>query len=354
MARTSPHSCSSMVANAWVVRMRSRKASARNPSPTASVHRNWTRTSNDRIMGRRGSISPVSTALRRAAASRSSSPNVGKKWILLSAPGWCPLRPARCTKRATPFGPPIWTMASTGRKSTPRSSELVQTTALSRPSYRASSTQKRSSLLMLPWCNAMAPARSGLAARIFWYQISDCDRVLVNTSVLAWLRMMSTTWSRSWTPRWPDHGNFSKASGMRLSTAMRFSMADRMMRASFSRSRPTKVSIASSRLPMVAEMPQTRMDGDKAFNWAMANSTCTPRLFPSRSCHSSTTMALRPPNRFSPPFLASSTCRLSGVVIRISGMRRSCLCFWAEGVSPVRTSTVQPLSRKSRRRDAEP
>ena len=104
MARTSLHSCSSMVEKACVVSMRSRSASARNPSPTARVHRNWTSTSNERTMGRRGSISPVSTALRRAAASNSSSPNVGRKWILLSAPGWWPLRPRALDESGDPFG----------------------------------------------------------------------------------------------------------------------------------------------------------------------------------------------------------------------------------------------------------
>ena len=52
--------------------------------------------------------------------------------------------------RETPLGPPIWTTASTGRKSTPKSKEAVHTTALTRPSCKASSTQVLSSREMDP------------------------------------------------------------------------------------------------------------------------------------------------------------------------------------------------------------
>ena len=60
-------------------------------------------------------------------------------------PGACPLRPARCSNRATPLGLPICSTRSTGRKSTPRSRLDVATTAFNRPSFSPISTQSRTS-----------------------------------------------------------------------------------------------------------------------------------------------------------------------------------------------------------------
>lgn len=82
-------------------------------------------------------------AQRAAAASTSSSAWVGTMVTREVRPGAWPERPARCIRRATPFGEPIWNTRSTGRKSTPRSRLEVQTTALSLPFLRPSSTQSR-------------------------------------------------------------------------------------------------------------------------------------------------------------------------------------------------------------------
>ena len=70
---------------------------------------------------------------RAAATSISSSAFVGTHVTRLTAPGRCPLRPARCSSRATPFGLPTWSTRSTGEKSTPRSSDDVATTQRSAP-----------------------------------------------------------------------------------------------------------------------------------------------------------------------------------------------------------------------------
>ena len=174
----------------------------------------------------------------------------------LIAPGWCPERPARCMKRATPLGPPICTMASTGLKSTPRSNELVQTTAFKCPSCRASSTQSRRSFAMELWCSARTPARSGATSSNLWYQISDWARVFVKMRVLSWERMTSTTCSASFTPMWPAHGKRSNRLGIRDRTSVRLAQSHRTSRPG--RPGPTKTRRASSRFPTVAEMPQHR------------------------------------------------------------------------------------------------
>ena len=109
---------------------------------------------------------PASAARRAATASTSSSVLVGTSVTRLARPGAWPLRPARCSRRATPFAEPICSTRSTGRKSTPRSSDEVATTAFSRPSLRPSSTQSRTSLSSEPWCSATTPAQSGRASRM--------------------------------------------------------------------------------------------------------------------------------------------------------------------------------------------
>ena len=98
----------------------------------------------------RASTRPACAARRAATASTSSSVFVGTSVMRLARPGAWPLRPARCSSRATPFGEPICSTCSTGRKSTPRSSELVHTTACSRPLRMPSSTYSRVALSSEP------------------------------------------------------------------------------------------------------------------------------------------------------------------------------------------------------------
>ena len=52
---------------------------------------------------------------------------------------------------------------------------------------------------------------------------------------------------------------------------------------------PSRAASAVSRLPSVAESPQVRKSGRKRRSRARASSVWAPRLFPSSSCHSSTT-----------------------------------------------------------------
>src|SRR3712207_8251138 len=63
----------------------------------------------------------------------------------------------------------------------PPRSTLFPYTTLFR-SRSAPSTHSRTERSSDPWCSAMAPAQSGRAARIAWYQSSACDRVLVKRS----------------------------------------------------------------------------------------------------------------------------------------------------------------------------
>ena len=159
----------------------------------AIVTRCWTRTSNGLSWVARFSIRPASAARRAATASTSSSVLVGTSVIRLARPGAWPLRPARWSRRATPFAEPICSTRSTGRKSTPRSSDEVATTAFRRPSLRPSSTQSRTSLSSEPWWSATTPAQSGRASRMNWYQASACERMLTKTSVVAERSISSTT-----------------------------------------------------------------------------------------------------------------------------------------------------------------
>ena len=60
------------------------------------------------------------------------------------------------------------------------------------------------------------------------------------------------------------------------------------------RSWPSSTCIASSRLPSVADRPQTTRPGSSACSRASASCTCTPRLLPISSCHSSTITVCTP------------------------------------------------------------
>ena len=220
----------------------------------AIVTRCWTRTSNGLSWVARFSIRPASAARRAATASTSSSVLVGTSVIRLARPGAWPLRPARWSRRATPFAEPIWSTRSTGRKSTPRSSDEVATTAFRRPSLRPSSTQSRTSLSSEPWWSATTPAQSGRASRMNWYQASACERMLTKTSVVAERSISSTTGSCICLPRWPPHENRPGCAGSSVSMTRFLSIRPRT---ATPRSSPSSTCIASSRLPSVADRPQT-------------------------------------------------------------------------------------------------
>ena len=138
----------------------------------------------------------------------------------------------------------------------------------------------------------------------------------------------------------PAHGSFANAWGMVLSTSMSLWISARISAPSVD---PTNASRASSGSAKVALMPHTRMSCF-GLRWAIqdtANSTCTPRLDPSNSCHSSTTTAWAFDRRSAPPFWAIKMCKDSGVVIKMSGSAVRCLAFSLAEVSPVRVPTSQ-------------
>ena len=132
-------------------------------------------------------------------------------------PGAWPLRPARCSRRATPLALPICSTRSTGKKSTPKSRLLVATTAFRRPSFRPSSTQSRTDLSSEPWCSASTPAKSGRASISAWYQRSACERVLVKISVEPAPSITSATCGSICKPMCPAQAKRSARAGSRVS-----------------------------------------------------------------------------------------------------------------------------------------
>ena len=301
-------------------------------------------TSKARNTGGRASNRFSVTAVFIAAASSNSRACVGTIKIRLTAPGRCPLLPARCAKRETPFGLPICTTVSTGRKSTPRSRLDVQTTTFSRPACSDSSTQVRISVLREPWCSAMMPAQSGRAAKICWYQISACPRVLVNTSVLPEDSSTGSNCGNIDNPRCPDQGKRSTSSGMSVVISVSRWMSANTI-APVSARVPNSTCMASRKFPMVALIPHMHKPLANTFNLDSASSICTPLLVPSSSCHSSTTTACNPAKYSPVDFCDNRMCKLSGVVINTSGGFFFCFARCALLVSPVLFSTRQGKSR---------
>jgi len=293
---------------------------------------------------------PCASAWRAAAASTSSRLCVGTSVMLELRPGAWPERPARCTSRATPLAEPICSTCSTGKKSTPRSRLDVHTTALSCPAFRPCSTQSRTSCPSDPWCNAMVPAQSGRASSSAWYHRSACDRVLVNTKVDAAASIDCTTCGSRLSPMWPAHAKRSARAGSITCTSSRLSMRPCTSTAGggcgvSGTGCGSKVCRASSRLPSVADMPHTCSAGFQPDRRASASCTCTPRLLPTSSCHSSTTTRRTLARRSRASARASSSDTLSGVVTSSVGRRRSCAARSPLAVSPVRSPLVQVGAR---------
>ena len=254
-------------------------------------------------------------------------------------PGAWPERPARCSRRATPLAEPICSTRCTGRKSTPRSRLLVQTTARRLPLLSPASTHSRTPRSSEPWWMAICPAQSGRASSSAWYHCSACERTLTNTSVVPGDSSSARTTAGSMArPRWPAQVKRSGRSGSRVSTTRRFSTRPRT---SVPPSRPSSVCMASGRLPSVADMPQTRSRGFQPASRASANCTCTPRLLPSSSCHSSATTRRTRASCSRASARASSSDRLSGVVTSTVGRRRAWALRSALPVSPVRAPRLQ-------------
>lgn len=171
-----------------------------------------------------------------------------------------------------------------------------------------------------------------------WYQISDCERVLVNTSVVLLAAISSSTCGSIVRPRWPPHGKRSARPGSSESTTSFLGTAPCTSTPSCS---PSKACMASCRLPSVADMPHTASPAFQRLSRASASCTCTPRLLPSSSCHSSTTTILTRPSTSLASARASSSDRLSGVVTSTVGRRSFCALRSADEVSPLRAPALQ-------------
>ena len=130
--------------------------------------------------------------------------------------------------------------------------------------------------------------------------------------------------------------------------------------------------MASDRLPSVADMPQISrpefcagppeeelapLGGSEPheggsvgaifqrFSLASASCTCTPRLLPSSSCHSSTTTIFTLPSTSFASARARRSDRLSGVVTSTVGRRWFCALRSAAAVSPLRAPALQAMKR---------
>ncbi len=250
--------------------------------------------------------------------------------------------------RATPLAEPICSTRSTGRKSTPRSSDEVATTARSVPCFNPASTQSRVALSSEPWCSAIWPAHSGRASSSSWYQISACERTLVKTSVVPERAISSTTGCCMPAPRWPAQVYLPGTGGISVSRVSVLSMRPRTSRGSGEGCGPHSTCSASGRLPSVALRPQVIRPGCQVRRRASASCACTPRLLPISSCHSSTTTAATPPSSARACSRVSMSVSDSGVVTSTVGQRLSCRARSAEGVSPVRRPSVQAGARSFR------
>ena len=115
----------------------------------------------------------------------------------------------------------------------------------------------------------------------------------------------------------------------------------------FKRTGASKTSLASVRLPMVADMPHTAgvISLLKCMILLIASSVSTPRLEPINSCHSSTAITSRFSKSNPWSFVERRICRLSGVMMSISGRLLRCLCLSAVGVSPFLIPTCHDISR---------
>ena len=102
---------------------------------------------------------------------------------------------------------------------------------------------------------------------------------------------------------------------------------------------PSSALCASSRLPSVADRPHTTSCGFQRRSRASASCTCTPRLLPISSCHSSTITTCSAPKSSRDRSRVSSSVSDSGVVTSAVGSRRSWRARSAAGVSPVRRPT---------------
>ena len=191
----------------------------------------------------------------------------------------------------------------------------------------------------------MLPAQSGRSFSSSWYQASACERTLVKTSVGPERSISATTGFSICAPRCPPQEKRPGSCGSSVSTTSCLSMRPRTSTPGVRPRAGSNAASASSRLPSVADRPHTTSPG---FHWRSrpsASCSCTPRLLPSISCHSSTITVCSAAKSSRARSRVSSSVSDSGVVTSAVGSLRSCRARSADGVSPLRTPTVQRGAR---------
>ena len=114
---------------------------------------------------------------------------------------------------------------------------------------------------------------------------------------------------------------------------------------------PTLVASRTALPPVGAHFASGRPGGETSAlqvrSLAKASCTCTPRLLPISSCHSSTTTIFTLPSASRASARDSSTVRLSGVVTSTVGRRLFCALRSLAAVSPLRAPNVHGLNSPS-------
>ena len=314
------------------------------------------RTSSGLAGMRVSSMSPCSIRRTSTAASSRSPRCLGNTLARLGDPTWWPARPARCRPRATVVGDSTMTTRSTAAMSMPSSSEEVAATARRAPVLSPSSMARRCSRETEPWCalTISSPARPlSWAARR-----STRVRLLEKMIVERWASTSSSR--RGYIAGQMERrrgapgsgagrsrsGRVMSSTGTTISRSSRLSLGASTMVTGRGRQAPPatvpppRKRAMTSRGRWVAERPMrcggapvisSRRSRDRA-RWE-------PRLVPATAWISST-MTRRTEVRISRAAEVRSRYRLSGVVMRMSGGRRSMARRSSAGVSPVRMAVV--------------
>ena len=226
-------------------------------------------------------------------------------------------RPARCISRATPLGEPICNTRSTGRKSTPRSRLEVQTTALSAPCLRPSSTQSHlARQRAVVQGDQPGPVRPRIQQRLIpdfrlRAGIGEHQGGRGGVDLFDHLRQHAQA----------EMTGPGEALDARRQQGVDAQVLSTLPCTSLPLPGCSSTSSAWGWLPRVAERPQTISSGIHWRRRASASCSCTPRLLPKSSCHSSTT-SMRKPAKAWRASARVSRVRLSGVVTSALGRRR--------------------------------
>jgi hypothetical protein len=278
----------------------------------------------------------------------------------LTAPTWWPARPMRWSPDATELGASTWMTRSTAPMSMPSSSELVATTAGSRPALRSSSISVRCSRLTEPWW-ARASSVSASSLRLA-HSRSARRRELANTMVERWARISSTSRSSMWgqmeersgTPEAdPDAGSSDgspmaamSSTGTTTARSNAFSLGGAT---TLTGRGPPRKRATSSSGRTVADRPMRRAGrSSSSSRRSRLRARWAPRLVATTEWTSST-ITVSTWARASRALEVSSRNSDSGVVMRMSGGWAGKRRRASAGVSPVRIPTVMSGRGSSRR-----